>query len=43
MPKTTLPKSTRCYRVASYARLSVDDDSLGTSNSILNQLALIRD
>lgn len=43
MPKTVLPKSTRCYRAASYARLSVDDDSVGTSNSILNQLALIRD
>lgn len=43
MPKTTLPRSTRQYRAAAYARLSVDDNTLGTSNSIINQLALIKD
>lgn len=43
MPKTTLPHPTRQYRAAAYARLSVDDNTLGTSNSIINQLALIED
>lgn len=43
MSKTTLPRSTRRYRAAAYARLSVDDNTLGTSNSIINQLALIKD
>ena len=43
MPKTTLPRSARRYRAAAYARLSVDDNTLGTSNSIINQLALIKD
>ena len=43
MSKTTLPHSTRRYRAAAYARLSVDDNTLGTNNSIINQLALIKD
>ena len=43
MPKTKMPVATRCYKAASYARLSVDDENLGTSGSILNQHAMIRD
>ena len=31
------------YRAASCARLSVDDESYGTSGSVLNQHAMIRD
>ena len=34
MPKTKTPKpAARVYRAASYARLSVDDESYGTSGS----------
>lgn len=37
MPKTKTPKTAaRVYRAASYARLSVDDESYGTSGSVLN-------
>ena len=44
MPKTKTPKTAaRVYRAASYARLSVDDESYGTSGSVLNQHAMIRD
>ena len=44
MPKTKTPKpAARVYRAASYARLSVDDESYGTSGSVLNQHAMIRD
>ena len=44
MPKTKTPKTAaRVYRAASYARLSVDDESYGTSGSVLNQHAIIRD
>ena len=44
MPKTKMPKpAARVYRAASYARLSVDDESYGTSGSVLNQHAMIRD
>jgi site-specific DNA recombinase len=42
MAKTKMP-ATKRYRVGGYARLSVDDDNAGTSGSVLNQLALIRD
>ena len=44
MPKTKTPKpAAKVYRAASYARLSVDDESYGTSGSVLNQHAMIRD
>lgn len=46
MPKTrtkTPKPAARVYRAASYARLSVDDESYGTSGSVLNQHAMIRD
>ena len=44
MPKTKTPElAARTYRAASYARLSVDDESYGTSGSVLNQHAMIRD
>ena len=44
MPRTKTPKpAARVYRAASYARLSVDDESYGTSGSVLNQHAMIRD
>lgn len=44
MLKTKTPKpAARVYRAASYARLSVDDESYGTSGSVLNQHAMIRD
>lgn len=44
MPRTKTPKpAARVYRAASYARLSVDDESYGTSGSVLNQPAMIRD
>ena len=40
MPRTKTPKpAARVYRAASYARLSVDDESYGTSGSVLNQHA----
>ena len=42
--KTKTPETTaRAYRAASYARLSVDDEGFGTSGSVLNQHAMIRD
>lgn len=43
MPKTKMPASVKRYKAASYARLSVDDETLGTSGSVLNQHAMIRD
>ena len=44
MPKTKTPEpATKVYRAASYARLSVDDESYGTSGSVINQHAVIRD
>ena len=44
MPKIKTPKTAaRVYRAANYARLSVDDESYGTSGSVLNQHAIIRD
>ena len=46
MPKTrtkTPEPAAKTYRAASYARLSVDDEGCGTSGSVLNQHAMIRD
>ena len=44
MLKTKTPKpAARVYRAASYAGLFVDDESCGTSGSVLNQHAMIRD
>ncbi len=44
MPKTKTPKpAAKVYRAASCARLSVDDESYGTSGSVINQHAVIRD
>ena len=44
MPKTKTPKpAAKVYRAASYARLSVDDESYGTGGSVINQHAMIRD
>ena len=46
MPKTrtrTPEPAAKAYRAASYARLSVDDEGYGTSGSVLNQHAMIRD
>lgn len=43
MRKTTAPAPARQYRAAAYARLSDGDDALDASNSIVNQVAMIRD
>lgn len=44
MSRTIVPKTAvRTYRVALYARLSVDDRSVGTSLSISNQISMMAD